>query len=206
MYNMAVSVIGIAVTIIISFLSAELFGYFLHKLMHSNKIRFLSHNHMIHHLKLYGSKMALRTKEYKDSVTDRVSIAGIGLEWMLPVILFLLFFTGVGLFIQFNIVYLIIFELFSLLYGYFLFGYIHDSLHIEGFWMLKNKLLKKHFLHARKLHDIHHIQLDNQGRMNTNYGIFFFFFDRVFGTLQSKSKAINEYGYKAALKRYDYLF
>jgi sterol desaturase/sphingolipid hydroxylase (fatty acid hydroxylase superfamily) len=46
----------IIVTILAAALIAELTGYLMHILLHSNKIAFLSKSHMIHHLVLYGPK------------------------------------------------------------------------------------------------------------------------------------------------------
>ena len=63
-------------------------------------------------------------------------------------------------------------------------SYLHDVMHIDGFWLENNRWFKSWFLSARKLHDIHHQVINNRGLMHTNFGIGFFFFDRLFCTLR----------------------
>ena len=46
----------------------------------------------------------------------------------------------------------------------------------------------------------------DEGRMNKNFGISFFFVDKIVGTKLKKIDGFNEKGYKAALERYNYLF
>jgi sterol desaturase/sphingolipid hydroxylase (fatty acid hydroxylase superfamily) len=184
-------------TIIFAFIVAEFVGYFLHMLLHSNKIRFLSYSHMLHHIKIYGPKDPQRTKIYKGSAVNRFNIAGIGMEWMVPIIILLgLIFTA-AYFLDVPMIYQLIFVGIVVFHGWFLFSYMHSAMHIEGFWMIKNKLLKKWFLNARHLHDIHHIELSN--------GICFFFFDKLFGSIKKKLKPFNKKGYKSMKVRYGYL-
>jgi len=49
-----------AVTAIVA---SELLGYWLHRLLHSGRIPFLSLNHMKHHLLLYGPLQKQRPRE-----------------------------------------------------------------------------------------------------------------------------------------------
>ena len=49
--------------------------------------------------------------------------------------------------------------------------YIHDSYHIKNHWLNKYKFYRKNKI----CHDIHH-------RLNCNYGILTYTFDRIFGT------------------------
>src|SRR6476660_2187751 len=51
--------------------------------------------------------------------------------------------------------------------------YLHDRMHIHGFWMEKNPLLRRWFLSAHKRHDIHHWALNDAGYMDRNFGIGF---------------------------------
>ena len=48
--------LNILLTIAGACLFTEIAGYFIHILLHSNKIQFLSKNHMVHHLKVYQPK------------------------------------------------------------------------------------------------------------------------------------------------------
>src|SRR5690242_17080641 len=63
---------------------SEFVGYFVHKLLHSERIPALSRDHMIHHLKQYGPKMSMRSDEYYISSNERFNIGNVGLEWLVP--------------------------------------------------------------------------------------------------------------------------
>jgi sterol desaturase/sphingolipid hydroxylase (fatty acid hydroxylase superfamily) len=58
------------------------------------------------------------------------------------------------------------------------------------------------FATARRLHDIHHRSLNDQGRLDRNFGIGFFFFDRLFRTISQRHRTFNCKGYYAALERH----
>jgi sterol desaturase/sphingolipid hydroxylase (fatty acid hydroxylase superfamily) len=161
---------------------------------------------MIHHLKLYGPKMPKRSERYKIAVKNRAEVLGIGMEWMAPVSITLVIIFLVGWLLSIRILYIGIFTVSALLWGYILFNYMHDALHIEGFWMLKNRYLKDRFLKIRGRHDIHHVHLSDDGRMNKNFGICFFLFDRIFKTFYPVQGPFNEKGFQASLQRYDYIF
>lgn len=202
-----VGVTGIFITIVLSLVIPEFVCHFFHRLLHNNKVRWLSQNHMIHHLKIYGPKSDLRSPQYKEAIEGRLSFAGIGAEWVLPLAaIYISAQAMVWWFLHIPIVYLILFTALSLLYASLLFNHMHANMHIEGHWLEKNKFTRNWFLRLRKMHDIHHQFLDNEGRMNSNYGICFFYCDRIFGTKQDELGKFNEKGYRAALRRYAYLF
>ena len=67
-----------------SCLVTELLGYWLHRLLHSGRIAFLSRSHMKHHLVIYGPMQDQRSSEYHDATTESVSLGNIGLEWLIP--------------------------------------------------------------------------------------------------------------------------
>ena len=72
--------------------------------------------------------------------------------------------------------------------------------------MEENRWLRRRFIWAaRKLHDIHHRVLNDCGLMDKNFGIGFFLFDRVFGTLSPKQVPFNHPGYAAARERFRYV-
>lgn len=83
-----------------------------------------------------------------------------------------------------------------------MFSYLHDTMHIEGFWLESNRTLKRWFLSARTRHDIHHQVMNEQGLMDRNFGIGFFLFDRVFGTFSEDAPVFNAGGYRAARERF----
>ena len=68
--------------------------------------------------------------------------------------------------------------------------------------MERNWLLKRWFASARNRHQVHHQVISDDGLMNKNFGIGFFIFDRVFGTLSEDAPAFNVRGYQAAQKRF----
>lgn len=185
---------------------AEVVGYFLHILLHSEKVAWLSRGHMIHHLKVYGPKRSLRQAgPYKNSVDgeDRYGFLGIGLEWLAPVVLLLAAAVSLCSFVlRIPAATQAVFMGAALLWGKFMFGTMHDSMHLEGYWMASVPVLGAWYRRIRRLHDIHHLDFSDDGRMLTNYGICFFGFDRLFGTYESKAGAFNEPGFQAALKRY----
>ena len=59
---------------------------------------------------------------------------------------------------------------------------------------------------ARSFHDIHHHTLNKQGLMDKNFGIGFFFFDRIFGTLAVHRPECEEAQLSAAKERFSSLW
>jgi sterol desaturase/sphingolipid hydroxylase (fatty acid hydroxylase superfamily) len=189
-----------------SVLIAELLGYFLHRLLHSDKVRFLSRSHMTHHLVLYGPLQPQRPDGgYQDATTGQIALGNIGLEWLVPsglilgIALTIFWFLGVALRYQ------IVFVTCSLGWGFLMFSYLHDRMHVKGFWMERTVILRRWFVKARRLHDIHHWTLNNDGLMDKNFGIGFFFFDRVFRTFLGRGQSFNHSGYAAAARRYGFI-
>lgn len=184
-------------------LFTEFVGYFLHILLHSEKIAWLSRSHMIHHLRIYSLEAGLRQPApYKDSTDGRAALGGIGFEWLLPIAgvlgAMLLAFRAAG------VPWLLqaLFAVPALAWGKVMFGALHDSMHIEGHWLTRFPLTRAWFTEARRLHDVHHVRFTDDGRMLTNYGISFFGFDRLFGTYAPAAGGFNSSGHRAALKRY----
>jgi len=68
-----------------SCVSAELLGYWLHRLMHSGLVPWLSRNHMTHHLVLYGPLQEQRSTSYHDATEgEPIAFGNIGVEWLAP--------------------------------------------------------------------------------------------------------------------------
>jgi sterol desaturase/sphingolipid hydroxylase (fatty acid hydroxylase superfamily) len=61
----------------------------------------------------------------------------------------------------------------SLLYAWGVIGYLHERFHVDGHWLQRFSWFRR----IRRLHDIHHWR-------PCNYGILFFWMDRLFGTLR----------------------
>ena len=83
---------------------------------------------------------------------------------------------------------------------------MHDAMHLKYFWMQEAPVfLKNWFVKIRRYHDVHHYTFSDQGVMPTNFGICFFFFDRVFGTLKEYQSKLNRAGLTASEKRFAYI-
>lgn len=200
-----VSLLGAAATIGASILIAELFGYLLHRLLHSERFPILSRAHLIHHLTLYGPRQPMRGPVYKNATEGRVAVGNIGMEWIAPVVLVLALVWSAMKLLNVPLPYEVLSLVTLLAWPVLMFSYLHDRMHIEGFWMARVPVLKTWFLRARRLHDIHHHSLNDSGRMDRNFGIGFFLFDRLFGTLARRHCALNRRGYHVALLRYQVL-
>ena len=193
---------GIVLTFGGSVLAAELAGYGLHRLMHSERFPALSRAHLIHHLLVYGPKQPMRTAEYKDATTGRASIGNVGMEWIVPSGIILAVCWGALWLLSVPLAYRLLSTFALLAWPIFMFSYLHDRMHIRNFWMERTPGLNWWFRKARRLHDIHHRSLDPDGRMDKNFGIGFFLFDRVFRTFAKQHCPFNWHGYRAAVRRY----
>jgi sterol desaturase/sphingolipid hydroxylase (fatty acid hydroxylase superfamily) len=157
---------------------------------------------MIHHLRLYGPKMPQVFKKYKQSVKERSAFLGVGYEWLIGgvsitvVVSFILYLFGMPWYLILLFIAIIIF------WAKYPYAYMHKAMHLSEFWMIKNPYTSKWFLYIRDLHDIHHRDVDDVGRMNTNYGICFFWLDKFFGTYKPEHQKFNEKGFVRSEKLY----
>jgi sterol desaturase/sphingolipid hydroxylase (fatty acid hydroxylase superfamily) len=182
---------------------SELFGYLLHRLLHSGRIGFLSRSHMRHHLVLYGPLEAQRPgPDYHDSTSDAIALGNVGLEWLIPGALLLATSILILNWLRITFFHQALFVGGTLTWSFLMFSYLHDRMHMAGFWMERNRWLNKWFLAARDAHDIHHWALNDKGLMDKNFGIAFYLFDRLFGTLAKDWPAFNQRGYASALERF----
>lgn len=182
---------------------SELFGYLLHRLLHSGKIGWLSRSHMRHHLVLYGPTAPQRPGHaYHDATTGDIALGNVGLEWLVPGTIILSVLVTLLHFWQVTVLHQLIFVAGSLGWSFLMFSYLHDCMHIAGFWMERNRLLRSWFVSARNAHDIHHWALNEQGFMDKNFGIAFFAFDRLLGTFVTERPAFNQCGYASAMERF----
>ena len=194
--------IGIPITLLTSCLLAEFFGYWLHRLLHSDRIPLLSRGHLIHHFLIYGPGQPMRLEKYHDATDHRFSLGNIGLEWLVPSAMILAVLWIAMRLVHLSAVYQIIALGTLLVWPIFMFSYLHDRMHLANFWMERTPLLRFWFRAARRMHDIHHHAVDDNGRMEANFGIGFFLFDRIFRTLGSRHRPFNRAGYQAAQLRY----
>lgn len=190
-----------------SIVTGELLGYLLHRLLHSGWIPWLSASHMKHHMVLYGPLQKQRPGEkYLDATTGQAALGNIGLEWIIPSAVILGVVVAVLTLLSTPLLYQLVVVGTILAWSFLMFSYLHDRMHMKNFWMERAPILKLWFLGARRLHDIHHHALNNEGLMNKNFGIGFFLFDRVFATLCDGNLGFNNRGYAAAQQRFKNLY
>jgi hypothetical protein len=171
--------------------------------MHSGAISFLSRNHMKHHLVLYGPLQDQRSSTYLDATEDEsIALGNIGVEWLAPAALLIASALAIFWFFHVRWTYQLLYFACTLGWSFLMFSYLHDVMHIEGIWLARTPLLRRWFLSARSLHDIRHHALNNRGLMDKNFGIGFFFLDRLFGTLALEEPAFNEVGFRTAQQRF----
>jgi len=196
------SVPGVLLAISISIGLAELVGYVLHRIMHSERFPSFSKAHMIHHMELYRPTQAMRTAKYEDATNGRAALGNIGMEWVIPsaAILSLSLLTMLAMHVEWKYQAIVVLSLLG--WPIFMFSYLHDRMHLHNFWMERAPFLNIWFTNARRLHDIHHHSLNDSGRMDRNYGIGLFFFDRLFGTLAERHRPLNWHGYAEAVRRH----
>ncbi len=144
----------------------------------------------------------MRAGDYHDATVDRFSVGNVGIEWLAPSAIILLFCWGVMALLGVPRVYQVIALCTLLGWPILMFSYLHDRMHVEDFWMSRVPILKTWFLQARRLHDIHHRSVNSTGYMDTNFGIGFYFFDRLFRTMAKRHRPFHWAGYKTAIRRY----
>jgi sterol desaturase/sphingolipid hydroxylase (fatty acid hydroxylase superfamily) len=137
-----------------------------------------------------------------DATSGRVALGNIGLEWLVPAALLIGLSLVCFWLLEVRALYQVIYFSVLLVWSFVMFSYLHDRMHIAPFWMERNRWTKAWFMAARKRHDVHHRTLNDAGNMNKNFGIGFFLFDRIFGTLAVQQRPLNHRGYEAAKQRY----
>src|SRR5260370_32217288 len=86
-----VTLVGVVATLVDSLVVAEFAGYWLHRLLHSDKFPSLSQGHLIHHFLIYGPRQPMRAGEYHDATDNRISVGNVGIEWLSPSAIIFLF-------------------------------------------------------------------------------------------------------------------
>ena len=197
-----VTFVGVVATLVDSVVVAEFAGYWLHRLLHSDKFPALSRSHLIHHFLVYGPRQPMRAGDYHDATDNRFALGNVGIEWLAPSAMILLFCWAVMALLGIPPAYQALALCTLLGWPLLMFNYLHDRMHIDNFWMTRIPLLGSWFLNARRLHDIHHRSVNSRGFMDANFGIGFHLFDRFFRTLARRHRPFNWEGYHAAIDRY----
>jgi hypothetical protein len=76
--HLHVTFVGVIATLLDSIVVAEFAGYWLHRLLHSDKIPALSRGHLIHHFLIYGPRQPMRAGDYHDATDNRFSVGNGG--------------------------------------------------------------------------------------------------------------------------------
>ena len=160
---------SILIAAILSFFITTLFGHVVHWTLHQTWSGAVHQAHMTHHLKLYPPSDYV-SKVYRNAGADSTpkffALAAIPLV-VTPIILYFLGIMTLSVMITVLVA--------EGLMG-FLHNYLHDAFHIEGHWLYKIYAIRRLFAYWTAIHYLHHVD------MNKNYGIFSYFWDRVFGT------------------------
>lgn len=157
-------------TLVTAFVLVNIFGYVTHKSLHQTWTGKLNRAHMTHHLKLYPAT-DYYSDVYRDPGRDNTVIIFGALSIPLLLLPIILHLYGV---LSLTLMLLTLGEM--LILGW-LHDYIHDAFHITNHWLNRFGLFKK----WNGLHYHHHVD------MGTNYGIFTFFLDKLFGTFKNAS-------------------
>lgn len=156
---------NILLTILVVFLIATSFGYWVHRALHQKWMGQFYKSHHTHHLTLYPPE-DFDAITYRNSGKDNTTYFFIMASLPVIAIPFLL--------LAFNIINLPVFT--AAFISMAVFGipnnYLHDSFHIKNHWLCKYKW----YIKLVKLHYEHHIN------MQKNFGIYSFIWDKTFGT------------------------
>ncbi len=185
-----------------SVVSAELLGYWLHRLLHSGAIGLLSRGHMKHHLVHYGPFQGQQSETYRDATAGSPAVGNIGLEWLVPSGALTLLALGLFRLLHVDWMFQMTYFATTLAWSFLMFSYLHDVMHVKDSWLERNRWSRRWFLAARGLHDIHHRTVNGRGLMDKNFGIGWFLFDKLFGTLRLDQPALNQPGLRAAEQRF----
>src|SRR5215472_1244439 len=109
-----------------SCISAELLGYWLHRLLHSGIVGFLSRSHMRHHMVLYGPLQPQRSSKYRDTTRTHISLGNIGAEWLVPAVLLIALAAAVFRVFHVRALFQLIYFGTTVLWSFLMFSYLHD--------------------------------------------------------------------------------
>ena len=160
---------AVVLTIPIMFVIITLFGYALHKAFHQKWMGRYYKSHMVHHLKLYPIKdftSAVYRSPGKDNTAVFFFVAGLPII-VAPLVLFALHVIGWSILLT----AIICMAVFGGAHNY-----LHDAFHITNHWLNRFSWFRKMIA----LHKVHH------KNMQRNMGIYWFGFDRMFGTFKRK--------------------
>jgi sterol desaturase/sphingolipid hydroxylase (fatty acid hydroxylase superfamily) len=161
--------LSILLTIFIVYLAVSLFGYLVHKALHQSWTGRFNSSHMAHHVTLYPPQDYLSDK-YRDAGKDDTFWIFAALSLPLLAIPILLWLFGLISVILTGL------ALAEMLFIGWLNTYLHMAFHIRNHFLYRIPIIKIIFNKWNDFHYLHHVD------MQTNFGIFNFKWDRLFGT------------------------
>ncbi len=161
--------ITLLLLIIGTYILVSLFGYFVHWMLHQSWAGQFNSSHLAHHEKFYPPSDFLSDKYREAGKDDTFWIFAL---FSLPVLAFPIVLYYFDL-VSFLMMLVIIAEM---LFIGWLNTYIHYCVHINNHWTFKIPIVRGIFEKWQYLHYAHHIDV------NKNFGIFHFYWDRIFGT------------------------
>lgn len=166
--------ISIIVAALVAFLATSLFGHVIHYCIHQPWTGFVHRSHLHHHNVLYPPS-DFTSIVYRDagkfSTPKFFLIAAIPLI-LAPIVLCCLHIISWPIMLTVLVVEGIM--------G-FLHDYLHDAFHIRAHWLYSVPVIRKMFRRWVGLHYLHHV-----GKMDRNFGIFSFLWDRIFGSFATR--------------------
>lgn len=146
-----VTFVGVVAMLVDSVVVAEFAGYWLHRLLHTDKFPGLSRGHL-----------------------NRFSLGNVGIRWLAPYAIIVLFCWAVLVLLGVPPVCQAL--ALSTLVGWplLMFNYLHERMHVDNPWMTRNPQVRPWFLDARRFDDIHHPSVGDKGFMELRYRLRFF--------------------------------
>src|SRR5260370_31498384 len=105
----------------------------MHPFLLSDRYPARSQGHLIHQFLIHGHRQPMRAGEYHDATENRFSVGNVGIEWLAPSAVILLFFWGVTALLSVPPVYQILALCTLLGWPILMFSYPPDSMHTENF-------------------------------------------------------------------------
>jgi hypothetical protein len=140
---------------------------------------------MEHHLFHYPPRTNQRPDKpgvYRGPTKEHPKVLGLGLEWFVPGFFLLSALVTVEWLMGLAFWEIALSSGFILTYSIVMFWVVHDSFHMRGHWLMRNRFTKAWYARMRIAHDRHHHMVDEDGVIRANYGISTTMCDRVFGT------------------------
>lgn len=158
----------IAVVFLVSLVVASLFGYLVHRALHSPWLGPLYRSHMQHHLTMYPPGR-LVSDEYRNVPWyNRGPVL-----FAFPMLMVLCAFCGLMWLLGLSLVSMAVFIVTVISFG-FINDYVHDSFHLTRCWLQRFKS----YLKLRNEHFVHH------NDMTVNFSIVNMVWDKVFKTMK----------------------